>query len=65
MKHVNSAYDILTNSKLKDLYDKGVDPYNPGSEKPAQFSDKLEEFFANANLNDEKREGPIRIQIEI
>lgn len=65
MKHINSAYDVLTNQKLKDLYDKGVDPYNPTDEKPVQFSDQLEAFFASADLYDEKREGPLRIQIEI
>lgn len=65
MKHINAAYDILSNQKMKDLYDKGIDPTNPTSEKPVQFSDQLEAFFAGANLYDEKREGPLRIQIEV
>ena len=65
MKHINAAYDILSNQKLKDLYDKGVDPSNPTNEKPVQFSDQIEAFFAGANLYDENREGPLRIQIEI
>lgn len=65
MKYINAAYDILSNQQMKDLYDKGVDPSNPKSERPVQFSDKLDAFFSGANLHDEKREGPLRIQIEI
>lgn len=62
MKRVNCAYDILTDPKLKDAYDK----MDTESEKPQEFN-RYDEFMAQIPFDDEDEErvGPIQITIEV
>jgi tetratricopeptide (TPR) repeat protein len=65
MKRINSAYDILSNPSAKANYDRGLDPYDPGSEKPTEFN-PYQEFFQSHDIQWPKNmDGPVRISVEL
>lgn len=63
MRRINSAYDILSNPKLRSLYDSGKNPLNPEDDRPTEFN-KYEEFFSNQDF-EMPEDAPLKITLEL
>jgi curved DNA-binding protein CbpA len=65
MTRINNAYDILSNPQLRDVYDRGYDPYDPNATRPMEFN-RYEDFFTRHDIKPEfPKDGPLRITLEV